>query len=252
MQSEHWLRILLSLESLLGQTYQNQEIILVDDGSPDECPAICDAYASANKRIRVIHKANGGLSSAREAGIQNASGDFIVIVVGDTYEDAYWVAILMMIPNMIPLVQSICLNVVVAQNKHKFRSLVYLGIAILNVVGTWFLMRYMGIIGAALMTGVALIIGQGFVMNWYYHKKTGLDMLRFWKQMLSVYIVPTLLCIGTLLLSNWIDFYKLPALFTGIALYTVMYCGLNWLFTVNAYEKEMILGQMKRKRYKKI
>lgn len=158
----------------------------------------------------------------------------------------------MMIPNMIPLVQSICLNVVVAQNKHKFRSLVYLGIAILNVVGTWFLMRYMGIIGAALMTGVALIIGQGFVMNWYYHKKTGLDMLRFWKQMLSVYIVPTLLCIGTLLLSNWIDFYKLPALFTGIALYTVMYCGLNWLFTVNAYEKEMILGQMKRKRYKKI
>lgn len=159
---------------------------------------------------------------------------------------------IMMIPNMIPLVQSICLNVVVAQNKHKFRSLVYLGIAILNVVGTWFLMRYMGIIGAALMTGVALIIGQGFVMNWYYHKKTGLDMLRFWKQMLSVYIVPTLLCIGTLLLSNWIDFYKLPALFTGIALYTVMYCGLNWLFTVNAYEKEMILGQMKRKRYKKI
>lgn len=61
-----------------------------------------------------------------------------------------------------------------------------------------------------------------------------------------------ILCIGTLLLSNWIDFYKLPALFTGIALYTVMYCGLNWLFTVNAYEKEMILGQMKRKRYKKI
>lgn len=177
---------------------------------------------------------------------------FIRFYVGDTYEDAYWVAILMMIPNMIPLVLSICLNVVVAQNKHKFRSLVYLGIAILNVVGTWFLMRYMGIIGAALMTGVALIIGQGFVMNWYYHKKTGLDMLRFWKQMLSVYIVPTLLCIGTLLLSNWIDFYKLPALFTGIALYTVMYCGLNWLFTVNAYEKEMILGQMKRKRYKKI
>ena len=69
------------VESLLGQTYQNQEIILVDDGSPDECPAICDAYASANKRIRVIHKANGGLSSAREAGIQNASGDFIVIVI---------------------------------------------------------------------------------------------------------------------------------------------------------------------------
>ena len=177
---------------------------------------------------------------------------FVAFYAGDEYADAYWVAILMMIPNMIPLVQSICLNVVVAQNKHKFRSLVYLGIAILNVVGTWFLMQYMGIIGAALMTGVALIIGQGFVVNWYYHKKTGLDMLRFWKQMLSVYIVPTLLCTGALLLSNWIDFYKLPALFAGIALYIVMYCGLNWLFTMNDYEKEMILGRMKRKGHKAV
>lgn len=177
---------------------------------------------------------------------------FVVFYAGDEYADAYWVAILMMIPNMIPLVQSICLNVVVAQNKHKFRSLVYLGIAILNVVGTWFLMQYMGIIGAALMTGVALIIGQGFVMNWYYHKKTGLDMLRFWKQMLSVYIVPTLLCTGALLLSNWIDFYKLPALFAGIVLYTVMYCGLNWLFTMNDYEKKMVLGRIKRKGHKSV
>lgn len=80
------------VESLLGQTYQNQEIILVDDGSPDECPAICDAYASANKRIRVIHKANGGLSSAREAGIQNASGDFIVIVDSDDWLESDAVA----------------------------------------------------------------------------------------------------------------------------------------------------------------
>lgn len=177
---------------------------------------------------------------------------FVAFYAGDEYADAYWVAILMMIPNMIPLVQSICLNVVVAQNKHKFRSLVYLGIAILNVVGTWFLMQYMGIIGAALMTGVALIIGQGFVMNRYYHKKTGLDMLRFWKQMLDIYVVPTILCGITLLLSNWIDFYRLPALFAGIALYTVMYCGLNWLFTMNDYEKEMILGRMKRKGHKAV
>ena len=70
--------------------------------------------------------------------------------------EAYWIAILMMIPNMIPLVQSVCLNVIVAQNRHQFRSLVYLGIAIVNVVGTWFLMQYMGIIGAAFMTGIPL------------------------------------------------------------------------------------------------
>ena len=126
---------------------------------------------------------------------------FIVFYAGEDYLDAYWVAIFMMVPLMVPLVQSLCLNVVVAQNKHRFRSLVYLGIAILNVIGTWFLMQYMGVIGAALMSGIGLILGQGFVMNWYYHKKTGLNMFRFWRQMLNIYIVPTLLCAGTLLLS---------------------------------------------------
>ena len=177
---------------------------------------------------------------------------FIQFYVGDAYSDAYWVAILMMIPNMIPLVQSICLNVVVAQNKHKFRSLVYLGIAILNVVGTWFLMQTMGIIGAALMTGVAMVIGNGFVMNWYYHRKTGLDMIRFWKQMGNVYIVPVLMCAATLLISKFIDFYKLPILFTGIAIYTVIYCVLNWKFTMNTYEKRLIFGRLKKRRYRGI
>lgn len=177
---------------------------------------------------------------------------FIQFYVGDAYSDAYWVAILMMIPNMIPLVQSICLNVVVAKNKHKFRSLVYLGIAILNVIGTWFLMQTMGIIGAALMTGVALVIGQGFVMNWYYHKKAGLDMVRFWRQMANVYVVPVLMCAVTLLISKFIDFYKLPILFAGIVIYTIIYCVLNWQITMNAYEKDLILGQLEKRRGKKI
>lgn len=71
--------------SLLSQTYRSVEIILVDDGSPDECPALCDAYASKDKRIRVIHKENGGLSSARKAGIRNANGDYIVVVDSDDW-----------------------------------------------------------------------------------------------------------------------------------------------------------------------
>lgn len=73
------------IESLLSQTYRSVEIILVDDGSPDECPALCDAYASKDKRIRVIHKENGGLSSAREAGIQHAHGDYIMVVDSDDW-----------------------------------------------------------------------------------------------------------------------------------------------------------------------
>lgn len=171
---------------------------------------------------------------------------FINFYAGPEYGDAYWVAIFMMVPNMIPLVQSICLNVIVAQNRHRFRSVVYLGIAVLNVVGTWILMKYMGIIGAALMTGVALIIGQGFVMNWYYHKKIGLDMIRFWKSLLKVYIVPAAMCIATVLLSNVIDFYNLAVLISGIVIYTLLYCFVNWLLVMNDYEKSVILSPAKR------
>lgn len=73
------------VQSLRSQSYSNLEIILVDDGSPDECPALCDAYAAQDERIRVIHKENGGLSSAREAGIQNASGAYIMVVDSDDW-----------------------------------------------------------------------------------------------------------------------------------------------------------------------
>lgn len=166
---------------------------------------------------------------------------FIAFYAGDGYEDAYWVAILMMIPNMIPLVQSVCLNVIVAQNRHRFRSLVYLGIAILNAIGTWFLMQCWGVIGAALMTGLALILGQGLVMNWYYHRKTGLEMIWFWKEVSKIYVVPVLLCTAALISGMFIDYYNLPVLLIGIALYTVMFCSLSWIFVMNPYEKTTII-----------
>ena len=73
------------IDSILVQTYSDYELILVDDGSPDLCPAICDKYAKKDSRIKVIHKANGGLVSARKAGLQVASGKFIGYVDGDDW-----------------------------------------------------------------------------------------------------------------------------------------------------------------------
>ena len=64
-----------------------------------------------------------------------------------------------------------CLSIIVAQNRHRFRSIVLLGITVLNVVGTWILLHIWGVTGAALMTGIALLLGNGLVLNWYYWKK---------------------------------------------------------------------------------
>ena len=71
--------------SILAQTYPNLEVILVDDGSPDNCPALCDAWAQRDARIRVIHKKNGGQSDARNVGLDAASGAYISFVDSDDY-----------------------------------------------------------------------------------------------------------------------------------------------------------------------
>lgn len=72
----------------MAQTYRHLEIILVDDGSPDNCGAICDNYAQEDGRVLVIHKKNGGLSSARNAGLEIAKGELIVFIDSDDWIDA--------------------------------------------------------------------------------------------------------------------------------------------------------------------
>lgn len=73
------------IDSILAQTYENLEIILVDDGSPDNCPDMCNEYAKKDKRIIVIHKQNGGLSDARNVGIESVTGEYIIFVDSDDF-----------------------------------------------------------------------------------------------------------------------------------------------------------------------
>ena len=73
------------VDSIINQTYKNLEIILVDDGSPDNCPQMCDDYAKKDSRIRVVHKENGGLSDARNAGMKVATGEYISFIDSDDY-----------------------------------------------------------------------------------------------------------------------------------------------------------------------
>lgn len=80
------------VETIINQTYDNLEIILVDDGSPDDCPKLCDELAKKDKRIKVIHKQNGGLSDARNVGFEASKGKFVTFVDSDDYLNIHFIA----------------------------------------------------------------------------------------------------------------------------------------------------------------
>lgn len=89
------------VDSIINQTYKNLEIILVDDGSPDNCPQMCDDYAKKDSRIKVVHKENGGLSDARNAGMKVATGEYVSFIDSDDYIslDFYEILLQTMIDN---------------------------------------------------------------------------------------------------------------------------------------------------------
>ena len=79
------------MESIFNQTYKNLEIILIDDGSPDKCPILCDNYKKRDSRVKVIHKKNGGLSSARNVGINYSTGEYICFIDSDDVISKYYI-----------------------------------------------------------------------------------------------------------------------------------------------------------------
>ena len=165
---------------------------------------------------------------------------FLNLWAGPGYADAYWVAILSLYPLCVPLIQSTAKSFVVAQNKHQFRSIVYLVIAIANVISTYLIVPYMGIIGAALCSCVSYLLGQGIIMNIYYYKVTGLDIPRFWGNILRMAIIPSvMLVVGLFVLAhitldNWLTFL------VGVVIYTGIYALLMYRFAMNDYEKDII------------
>jgi O-antigen/teichoic acid export membrane protein len=91
--------------------------------------------------------------------------DFIRLWAGPEYSDAYYVALLTMIPLSVPLIQNIAFAILMARNKHQFRSIMYAIVAVINLVSTWLVLPYFGIIGAAVCTAAAFVLGNGIIMN---------------------------------------------------------------------------------------
>ena len=110
----------ICIESIINQTYKNLEIILVNDGSTDNCRKICDKYARKDNRIKVIHKENGGLSDARNVGMEYATGDYIYFIDSDDYIDIKTIEILY--KNLKKYNADISMSRFIRTNNNNFRS----------------------------------------------------------------------------------------------------------------------------------
>lgn len=166
---------------------------------------------------------------------------FIQLMFGDGYQESWTSALLVMTGLLMPLIENSGLAILQAMKKHKFYVIVDLVIAVFNVIGTYMVVDYLGINGAALMTMMTLIIGHIIIINIYYHKTIKLEIGRFFKELskgivIAVLIVSVLsfFIIGKLMINSWITFIVVAGGFS------LLYFGIMWLMGTNAYERNMI------------
>jgi len=165
---------------------------------------------------------------------------FICLWAGKNYAASYPIALVLIIPVTIPLIQNLGIEIQRAKNMHKFRSWVYFFIALGNVGLSIPLVKLYGGLGAAIGTGLALIVGNVFFMNWHYHHKVGLDIKRFSKAIgktLPSLIIPSI--IGTLMFL-YLNLMNVKILILAILVYTIIFCFSMWYLGMNKYEKELI------------
>lgn len=171
--------------------------------------------------------------------------------VGAGYSNAYAVVLLLIISVTIPLIQNLGIEIQRAKNQHKFRSLVYLLIAVFNIIVSIPLARQYGEIGCAIGTAGSLLIGNGLIMNWYYHKKMGINVVRFWKSILqmSKALIPVIILACCII--SFIPFGTSLQYLSGIMIFTGVYSISMWIFGLNIEEKQLLIKTMKKMREKK-
>lgn len=167
--------------------------------------------------------------------------EFIEIMwVGPEYSESYIIACILMIPTTIPLIQNVGLNILQAKNLYKFRVIVLFIFAIINVAISIVLSKLYGGIGAAIGTAISIILGQVLFMNVFYHKKVGINIIKFWKSIFKMFI-PMIICIiFAIIIKYFIPINTVLVLLVQIFIYTLLYCILVWHFSMNSYEKDLI------------
>lgn len=166
--------------------------------------------------------------------------NFITIWIGEKYLDAYYVALMLMIPVTIPLVQNVCLSILDAKLKRLFRSVTLVIMALVNVVLSIILVQFMGFWGAALGTVISLLIGHVILMNIYYQRVIGLNVLRMFREIfagiLPAGVISALCCLPLALLLE--DTFAMFLVKCGA--FVVVYAAGLWMLGLNSAEKKTV------------
>lgn len=172
--------------------------------------------------------------------------DFIRLWAGEGYEAAYWVTVLELVPFTIDVSQNIGLTILQVMNLYGFRAKMYFVAAVINIGLTIWLVRVMGIIGAALASGLAMLVSSGFILNWYYQAKVDMDMAAWWKSVLRESLPLIALCgIGCIAWKplagcGW------TVLVAGILCWAVIFSLVAYFVCANEYEKGLVRGIIRR------
>lgn len=171
---------------------------------------------------------------------------FLRFWAGNGYEGAYAITLLLVLPGTIALVQNLGIEIQRAKNMHRFRSWVYLGMAVLNALVSLFLGKAYGGVGCALGTAMSLILANGVVMNWYYARKMKLNIKRFWREILHllVGIVPAVL-VGAVL-CRLVEMDTLWKLGLSILIYCGAYLLCCWCLGMNREEKKLLTNLLRK------
>ena len=171
--------------------------------------------------------------------------DFIILWAGEGYETAFFIAIVIMIPLTVPLIQNLGITILQAKNLHAFRSNVYIIIAILNLCMSIPLAKIWDGFGCALATGISLSIGNIIIINIYYWKKINLDIPRFWLNICKMTVPVVIAIILGVGANYWLDMTGFMKIITTGSLFTLVYIPLMWFLGMNKYEKQLFLGPIK-------
>lgn len=165
---------------------------------------------------------------------------FIRLWAGAGYDDAYYIALLLILPATIPLVQNVGIEIQRAENKHRFRSLVYTAMALGNAALSIPMGIRWGGIGCAVGTALSLLLANGLIINWYYQKKIGLDIRRFAAGQSGIALVMLAMGAAGWLLTRPLDMSRPWVLLAAIAAYSLLYFAVCWRFVMNEHEKRLL------------